>query len=252
MAGSASPTAERSRAGAVKPLHYFGRELVVFRGEDGVAHVLDAHCPHLGAHLGFGGRVEGGALRCPFHGWLWNGDGRCLEVPYAGRVPAQGANPVVAGARGQRTDPDLLPCPAGPSGLGDSRAAGVLGTRLDPVPTRAPVDNPHPRPGARGERHRHRPHAARPSPADAGDRQRGARCARARARPPHGAHLQPLRAVAAGPRRGRRAARDHLLRPRLCREPGQRAAGHRPPLPVHVPLHAGRRGARRGRRACSA
>src|SRR5262245_44485406 len=74
-------------AGQVLPLHRLGRELVVFRGEDGAARVMDAHCPHLGAHLGFGGRVEGDALRCPFHGWLWAADGHCREVPYAKRIP---------------------------------------------------------------------------------------------------------------------------------------------------------------------
>src|SRR5437660_599117 len=42
--------------GAVKPLRYFGKDLVVSRGEDGKAHVLDAHCPHMGAHLGYGGK----------------------------------------------------------------------------------------------------------------------------------------------------------------------------------------------------
>jgi phenylpropionate dioxygenase-like ring-hydroxylating dioxygenase large terminal subunit len=73
--------------GAARPLRYFGQDLVAFRGEDGIARVLDAHCPHLGAHLAHGGRVEGGALRCPFHAWLWDGDGRCLDVPYASRVP---------------------------------------------------------------------------------------------------------------------------------------------------------------------
>ena len=56
----------------VQPLHYFGVDLVVYRDDDGVAHVLDAHCPHLGAHLGHGGLVCGPALRCPFHGWRWN------------------------------------------------------------------------------------------------------------------------------------------------------------------------------------
>ena len=30
--------------GELKPLHFFGRELVIFRGEDGVARVFDAHC----------------------------------------------------------------------------------------------------------------------------------------------------------------------------------------------------------------
>jgi nitrite reductase/ring-hydroxylating ferredoxin subunit len=73
--------------GAVRPLRYFARDLVLWRGEDGVARVLDAHCPHLGAHLGHGGRVEGASLRCPFHGWRFDGDGGCVEVPYARRVP---------------------------------------------------------------------------------------------------------------------------------------------------------------------
>ena len=43
--------------GEVKPLRYFGRHLVLWRGQDGVAHVQDAFCPHLGAHLGHGGKV---------------------------------------------------------------------------------------------------------------------------------------------------------------------------------------------------
>ena len=42
---------------------------------------------HLGAHLGKGGTVEGKGIRCPFHAWLWNGDGRCVDVPYAKRIP---------------------------------------------------------------------------------------------------------------------------------------------------------------------
>jgi phenylpropionate dioxygenase-like ring-hydroxylating dioxygenase large terminal subunit len=74
-------------AGDVAPLHYFGRDLVLYRGEDGVARVLDAHCRHLGAHLGYGGKVEGGGIRCPFHAWLWNGEGNCTDIPYAKRIP---------------------------------------------------------------------------------------------------------------------------------------------------------------------
>src|SRR5471030_77422 len=37
----------------VKPVRYFGKELVVWRGEDGQARVLDAYCRHLGAHMGY-------------------------------------------------------------------------------------------------------------------------------------------------------------------------------------------------------
>jgi len=68
-------------------LKYFGRELVAYRGESGAAYVMDAYCAHLGAHLGHGGVVEGEALRCPFHGWRFGGDGRCTHIPYSDRVP---------------------------------------------------------------------------------------------------------------------------------------------------------------------
>ena len=36
---------------------------------------MNAYCEHLGAHLGFGGRVVGEAIQCPFHGWQWNSEG---------------------------------------------------------------------------------------------------------------------------------------------------------------------------------
>ena len=48
---------------------------------------LDAYCPHLGAHLGYGGKVVGGDIECPFHGWRFNTDGRCTSIPYADKVP---------------------------------------------------------------------------------------------------------------------------------------------------------------------
>lgn len=73
--------------GQVKSLHYFGQDLVCFRDEQGVAYVLDAHCPHLGAHLGVGGKVVGNQIRCPFHGWQFDGSGTCKKIPYSNRIP---------------------------------------------------------------------------------------------------------------------------------------------------------------------
>lgn len=73
--------------GDVRPLHYFGRDLVAFRAEDGAVRVFEAHCPHLGAHLGHGGRVCGDGIACPFHGWRFDGAGRLAEVPGLGRRP---------------------------------------------------------------------------------------------------------------------------------------------------------------------
>jgi 3-ketosteroid 9alpha-monooxygenase subunit A len=73
--------------GAVKRLEILGRELVAFRTESGKAAISDPHCPHLGAHLGHGGRVVGESLRCPFHHWEFGVDGGCTRVPYAKRIP---------------------------------------------------------------------------------------------------------------------------------------------------------------------
>ena len=70
--------------GDVRPLRYFERDLVCYRGADGTVAVLDAHCPHMGAHLGIGGRVEGCDVVCPFHMWRWGPDGRNTLVPSEG------------------------------------------------------------------------------------------------------------------------------------------------------------------------
>jgi 3-ketosteroid 9alpha-monooxygenase subunit A len=77
--------------GAVRSLHAFGKKLVLYRAEGGEARVFDAHCPHLGADLGVGGKVEGDSIRCPFHGWRFGEGGRCVEVPYAKRIPPTAA-----------------------------------------------------------------------------------------------------------------------------------------------------------------
>ena len=55
--------------GEPKALFYFDRHLVAWRDETGELHVQDPFCPHLGAHLGHGGKVEGCEIVCPFHGW---------------------------------------------------------------------------------------------------------------------------------------------------------------------------------------
>ncbi len=68
------------RRGEVRPIRWFERDLVLFRGESGAARVLDAHCPHLGAHLGHGGKVIGDVLRCPFHGTCFDGRGEVTRA----------------------------------------------------------------------------------------------------------------------------------------------------------------------------
>jgi phenylpropionate dioxygenase-like ring-hydroxylating dioxygenase large terminal subunit len=74
------------KPGQVLTVRYFGKELVLFRGESGAPVLLDAHCPHLGAHLGLG-QVRGDKIECPFHGWCFDRAGTCTSVPYARKIP---------------------------------------------------------------------------------------------------------------------------------------------------------------------
>lgn len=70
-------------AGDVKPLRYFGQDLVAYRTQGGRFVVLNAYCEHLGAHLGgHGGSVAGDDITCPFHGWQWSPEGRNTCIPY--------------------------------------------------------------------------------------------------------------------------------------------------------------------------
>jgi len=74
-------------SGQVVPMKRFGQELVLFRTESGEPKVLDAYCPHMGAHLGYGGKIEGEGIVCPFHAWKFDSGGKCVEIPYAKRIP---------------------------------------------------------------------------------------------------------------------------------------------------------------------
>jgi phenylpropionate dioxygenase-like ring-hydroxylating dioxygenase large terminal subunit len=75
--------------GTVQPLHYFGRDLVIWRGESGSVAVAPAHCPHLGAHLGVRGRVDGDEIVCPWHAWHWAPDGSNTCIPYSEQQPVK-------------------------------------------------------------------------------------------------------------------------------------------------------------------
>lgn len=73
------------KAGDVRPLKYFKQQQVMYRGEDGAVVVMSAFCAHFGAHLGYGGRVDGCNIVCPYHGWTWGPDGRNVMVPAEGK-----------------------------------------------------------------------------------------------------------------------------------------------------------------------
>ena len=71
--------------GDVHKMKYFDQEMVAWRAESGQLTVMNAYCEHLGAHLGYGGKVVGEVLQCPFHGWQWSSEGRNVCIPYQDR-----------------------------------------------------------------------------------------------------------------------------------------------------------------------
>lgn len=60
-----------------------GTDIVVFLDASGAPAALADECPHRGASLA-SGSVEQGCLRCPYHGWRFSADGRCVEIPALG------------------------------------------------------------------------------------------------------------------------------------------------------------------------
>ena len=78
--------AQQFKDGKPHAIEAFGTNLVVFPSQDGTLNVLDAYCRHMGGDLSQG-TIKGDAVACPFHDWRWSGSGKCVEIPYAKRVP---------------------------------------------------------------------------------------------------------------------------------------------------------------------
>ncbi len=102
----------------VKDVRVLGEDLVVFRDGRGCFGALARRCAHRAGDLAYG-RCEDGGLRCPYHGWLYGHDGRCLEQPaeppgstYHRRVrqpayPCVERNGIVYGYMGEGEPPPL-------------------------------------------------------------------------------------------------------------------------------------------------
>ena len=60
-----------------------GLQFVLWRDEDGRACCVSNICTHRGGSLG-DGQVVGNCVQCPYHGWLFNGDGDCERIPSLG------------------------------------------------------------------------------------------------------------------------------------------------------------------------
>ena len=61
-----------------------GQDFALFRDAQGVARCVSDVCIHRGASLS-DGKVADGKLHCPYHGWAFDGEGRCRWIPSLGR-----------------------------------------------------------------------------------------------------------------------------------------------------------------------
>lgn len=114
-------SSELQRDGAPLRLMLLGERLIAFRDSSGRVGILEHSCPHRCASL-FLGRNEADGLRCVFHGWKFDVDGKCLDMPnlppsaqgYKDQVRARAYRVVERGGviwtyMGARAQPPALP-----------------------------------------------------------------------------------------------------------------------------------------------
>ncbi len=66
---------------ATKTVRLMGENLVLYKDLSGNFGLIDRHCPHRRADMAYG-MLEACGLRCSYHGWLFDHDGKCTDQPY--------------------------------------------------------------------------------------------------------------------------------------------------------------------------
>ena len=64
----------------VKPIKLLGESLVLYRDRQGRLGLIGDTCPHRRTSMLYG-IPENEGLRCPYHGWMFDGTGQCIEMP---------------------------------------------------------------------------------------------------------------------------------------------------------------------------
>jgi nitrite reductase/ring-hydroxylating ferredoxin subunit len=80
-------TSEELPRASPRTTPFMSEEIVLYRSASGEARAVSPHCPHLGAHLGRCGTVEGETLRRNFHRFRFDREGACVETGYGTRPP---------------------------------------------------------------------------------------------------------------------------------------------------------------------
>lgn len=67
-------------AGRARGIRILSEDLTVYRGENGAPHLVGGRCAHRGTVL-HTGWVEADDIRCMYHGWRYDSNGVCVEIP---------------------------------------------------------------------------------------------------------------------------------------------------------------------------
>ncbi len=67
--------------GQLQEVTFWKQSILVFRGQDGVISAMENRCAHRQLKLSEG-HVEGCQVVCPYHGWQYDGSGRCVKIPH--------------------------------------------------------------------------------------------------------------------------------------------------------------------------
>src|SRR6516164_9841815 len=106
--------------GDPRRVRMLGEDLIAFRNSNGTPGFIQNNCPHRGASLFFGRNEEAG-IRCVYHGWKFDVEGRCIDMPnepaesdFKSKVkavayPTRERNGIVWAYLGPRKEPPRLP-----------------------------------------------------------------------------------------------------------------------------------------------
>jgi 5,5'-dehydrodivanillate O-demethylase oxygenase subunit len=84
MCSAGEITAEKPK----KKVRILGEDLLLYRADNGEILCITEHCLHRRASLYYG-FIEPGGIRCCYHGWKYDRDGRCVERPFEARTPGR-------------------------------------------------------------------------------------------------------------------------------------------------------------------
>ena len=68
--------------GQIITKRFAGKDVLLFRTESGKLAITEPYCPHMGGHFGYGGKVEGETIKCPFHHFCFDTKGDCTATGY--------------------------------------------------------------------------------------------------------------------------------------------------------------------------